>query len=146
MTRRVKRKREETAGTVDIPRSPSSSNFLEGDSKGQSDMLSRVGEMIRPKRFRILHQHPTRIRVIHPNEFLKTFRRQNRVRISIARIKMDGHLRGTQIKIDLEKSRDRERKEIFSTRFFNRTGLLSRYLHFVRDIAWHVLFFHHGFL
>lgn len=59
---------------------------------------------------------------------------------------MDGHLRGTQIKIDLEKSRDRERKEIFSTRFFNRTGLLSRYLHFVRDIAWHVLFFHHGFL
>lgn len=41
MTRRVKRKREETAGTVDIPRSPSSSNFLEGDSKGQSDMLSR---------------------------------------------------------------------------------------------------------
>lgn len=47
MTRRVKRKREETAGTVDIPRSPSSSNFLEGDSKGQSDMLSRVGEMIR---------------------------------------------------------------------------------------------------
>lgn len=68
MTRRVKRKREETAGTVDIPRSPSSSNFLEGDSKGQSDMLSRVGEMIRPKRFRILHQHPTWIRVIHPND------------------------------------------------------------------------------
>lgn len=147
MTRRVKRKREETAGTVDIPRSPSSSNFLEGDSKGQSDMLSRVGEMIRPKRFRILHQHPTRIRVIHPNDSENI--QKTKPCSNIHCKNKDGrifHLRGTQIKIDLEKSRDRERKEIFSTRFFNRTGLLSRYLHFVRDIAWHVLFFHHGFL